>query len=214
MKWALPGLSCLLCPCSPGAPAACCPRPWKAGSPSACSLDWRPPSRSSEVGSAQVPGSTCPCPAGMAVSSGGWGGQEVVKAAEQVTCSVSPRVTPRSPTPASAGPSPPPLLGIHPGAQASAFLPGRGAAGTVLLQTSNWETRELVEGRVCSQDPGLCPRVGSEGAPETRRPDFNFLLSSRLPNPGSFFVVVILVFALGLEYILLIDHCLPSTDIF
>ena len=165
MKWALPGLSCLLCPCSPGAPAACCPRPWKAGSPSACSIDWRPPSRSSEVGSAQVPGSTCPCPAGMAVSSGGCGGQEVVKAAEQVTCSVSPRVTPRPPTPASAGPSPPPLLGIHPGAQASAFLPGRGAAGTVLLQTSNWETRELVEGRVCSQDPGLCPRVGSEGAP-------------------------------------------------
>ena len=25
------------------------------------------------------------------------------------------------------------------------------------LPTSNWETRELVEGGVCSQDPGLCP---------------------------------------------------------
>ena len=43
MKWALPGLSCLLCPCSSGAPAACCPSPWKARSPSACSLIGGPP---------------------------------------------------------------------------------------------------------------------------------------------------------------------------
>lgn len=64
-----------------------------------------------------------------------------------------------------AGPSPPPRPGIYPGARASAFLPVRWAPGTVPLQTSNWETSELVEGCVCSQDPSLCPQVGSEGAP-------------------------------------------------
>ena len=64
-----------------------------------------------------------------------------------------------------AGPSPPPRPGIHPGTRASAFPPVRWAPGTVLLQTSNWETRKLVEGCVCSQDPSLCPQVGSEGAP-------------------------------------------------
>lgn len=51
------------------------PQPLEGWEPLCLLPDWRPPSRSSEVGSAQVPGSICPCPAGMAVSSGGgWAG--------------------------------------------------------------------------------------------------------------------------------------------
>ena len=137
----------ILCPCSPGAPATCCPSPWTAGSPSACSLGWRPPSRCSEVGSIQVPGSTRPCPAGMAASSARWGGQGVVAAAEQAACRVTPDPQLR------------PLL-AHPLPHCQRSTRRLRPQPSHLedgLPTSNWETRELVEGRVCSQDPGLCP---------------------------------------------------------